>query len=296
MESKEVDTTYHPSYASSDADIVLKSRDGVLFRAHSIILSVASGFFRDMLSLPRAAGLMDSADDAIVMDETTEVLKALLDAIYPNSTTALAESLDFETFRDLMFILTHKYDFNAGEKIAKGIIHDDRLSFKFPPILMFGAMKHIGWDEEARKASTATLKSSLFTDENQAYLRRLQGHCILDLMAFHHRRREAILRALDPPDWLDPSAKCEKHEGGLCFQPIWSAFKQVLLAEVDRVPSGETLKVLEVLPKKILQMLKTTHTRCGDCVPDKSTYTLVWDSFCSNISSVLNDLPQDISS
>ena len=87
----------------------------------------------------------------------------MLDAIYPNSTTILAKTLDFETFRDLMFVLTHKYDLDAGEKIAKGIYFDGRLSFS--PILMFGAMHHIGWDEEARRWGIVVVHHNLFAEE-----------------------------------------------------------------------------------------------------------------------------------
>ena len=294
MESKEVDTTYHPSYASPDADIVLKSRDGVLFRAHSIILSVASGFFRDMLSLPRAADSMDSVDDIVVMDETTDVLKALLDAIYPNSTTVLAESLDFETFRDLMFILTHKYDLDAGEKIARGIYFDERLSFS--PILMFGAMQHIGWVKEAKKASTATLKRSLFAEECRADLRRLPSRSVVDLMSLHQKRKTIIMNYLDSPSGFSVPLKCDEHRGGLRFSLPWLSFKHAVLSELESDPSGECFQNFDFVPKEIVEGLKTQKLACHCYTGENSGFVVkvTPDGFPKCFWDAVKALPKEI--
>ena len=80
-----------PSSASSpfdepsDGDVILKSSDGVLFRAHKVILSLASPFFRDMFSLPQAGSPPDGLANAPVIpfSESSEIIDALLRFIYP---------------------------------------------------------------------------------------------------------------------------------------------------------------------------------------------------------------------
>ena len=44
---------YHPLF-SFDADVVLRSRDGVLFRVPSMTLKMTSSWFRTMFTLPQA--------------------------------------------------------------------------------------------------------------------------------------------------------------------------------------------------------------------------------------------------
>ena len=44
---------YSDSFVGSDADVILRSSDGVKFRAHKLILSHASTVFRDMFEIGR---------------------------------------------------------------------------------------------------------------------------------------------------------------------------------------------------------------------------------------------------
>ncbi|TDL26626.1 hypothetical protein BD410DRAFT_783714 [Rickenella mellea] len=88
---------YHPSYSSPSADIVLLSDDGVKFRVHSAILATASKFFHDMFGMPRSAA--ENHDDALPMSESSEILKTLLDIIYPCDTDPVLPSLSFAFLR-----------------------------------------------------------------------------------------------------------------------------------------------------------------------------------------------------
>ena len=72
---------------TSDGDVVLKSSDGVLFRVHKVILSLASPFFRDMFSLPQSPGTpQDCVGNApiIPFTESSEIIDTLLRAVYPD--------------------------------------------------------------------------------------------------------------------------------------------------------------------------------------------------------------------
>ena len=75
-----------PFDETSDGDVVLKSSDGVLFRAHKVILSLASPFFKDMFSLPQPGSTSDGVGNAPIIPfaELGETIDTLLRFIYPN--------------------------------------------------------------------------------------------------------------------------------------------------------------------------------------------------------------------
>ena len=75
-----------PFDEASDGDVVLKSSDGVLFRVHKVILSLASPFFRDMFSLPQTGTPLDGAGSGpiIPFTESSETIDTLLRVIYPS--------------------------------------------------------------------------------------------------------------------------------------------------------------------------------------------------------------------
>lgn len=75
-----------PFDEASNGDVVLKSSDGVLFRVHRVILSLASPFFGDMFSLPQAVSPQDYSGSGPVIpcSEPGEIIDTLLRFIYPD--------------------------------------------------------------------------------------------------------------------------------------------------------------------------------------------------------------------
>ncbi len=67
-----------------DGDVILRSSDGVDFRVHTLILSLASPFFRDMFSLPQSS--LDI--QTIHIEENEFVLRTLLSWIYSRDTNS----------------------------------------------------------------------------------------------------------------------------------------------------------------------------------------------------------------
>ncbi len=86
-----------PPFNEPTADIIICSSDNVLFRLHRIILSLASDFFKDMLSLPQPGNHSpDISDDScanglpvINVTEPSEVLDRLFRLCYPVDDPAL---------------------------------------------------------------------------------------------------------------------------------------------------------------------------------------------------------------
>ena len=76
-----------PFDETSGGDVVLKSSDGVLFRVHKVILSLASPFFSDMFSLPQTGTPADGPCNngpIIPFTESSETIDTLLRVVYPN--------------------------------------------------------------------------------------------------------------------------------------------------------------------------------------------------------------------
>ncbi len=44
---------YHPAFSFADADVILRSNQGTLYRVYSFTLRTTSGFFATMFSLPQ---------------------------------------------------------------------------------------------------------------------------------------------------------------------------------------------------------------------------------------------------
>ncbi|KZT58384.1 hypothetical protein CALCODRAFT_432812, partial [Calocera cornea HHB12733] len=63
------------------ADVLLRSSDDALFRVHRAMLTVGSGFFRDMLALPQPKTEVE--DIIIAWEEPAAVIDCLLRFAYP---------------------------------------------------------------------------------------------------------------------------------------------------------------------------------------------------------------------
>ncbi|KAI0730801.1 hypothetical protein C8Q76DRAFT_339573 [Earliella scabrosa] len=81
-----------PPFNDSTADITICSSDGVVFRLHRVILSLASDFFKDMLSLPQPAATsyhqgphttQPGGTPIIEVSESSDVLERLFRLCYP---------------------------------------------------------------------------------------------------------------------------------------------------------------------------------------------------------------------
>jgi len=71
-------------YDREDGDVILRSSDGVSYKAHRVILSIASPVFADMFSLPQPPARHQDAPVPVVdLVENSRTLRALLDACYP---------------------------------------------------------------------------------------------------------------------------------------------------------------------------------------------------------------------
>ncbi|KAJ7209591.1 hypothetical protein GGX14DRAFT_452110 [Mycena pura] len=178
---------FHPSFSSSDGDIVLAAKGGNLFfRLHSFVLKTTSSWFRTMLSLPQG----QSALEVIYMDEeegthppyTLDLLLRMVSGL------PLLPVADYDVVDKILFA-AEKYD-------MPGPVSTMRLLVMTPPFLdqpfrLYTVACRYGWEAEARFASTQTLEHCLHDPEVRPLLQRLSTDALLNLYALHHSRKEA---------------------------------------------------------------------------------------------------------
>ncbi|KAI5117144.1 hypothetical protein M0805_000071 [Coniferiporia weirii] len=256
MDEKTARTTpVSPDYAFPDATLVLLSSDGMAFKVHTIVLQLGSKFFETMTSLPQKGPVdaENSEDNAIHLAEDKELLKALLDIIYPGRHPSDIASSSFAT---QLAAAGEKYDMPDVAAFIRNEI--SKSTFPGSALDAYVLACRFGWMEEARTVSSRTLNVDLRSDTSRQLLKQLDGSSLLKLLDLHRRRRELVLEALNLEyntpslevqagrklSWpaLTPahSAKgCQYFEHNKTF---WTALKYYVSEELEVNALGDTLR------------------------------------------------------
>lgn len=194
---------FHPEFSFPDADVILQSTEGTLYRIHSYTLCTTSGFFNTMFSLPqpRCKETHDhnhsslGEPDEIPIYESDFVLERLLRLLCSIPIPS------WESFDDVDRVLT------AAEKWdTPGPIASIRAALTCPeflasdPLRLYILAKHFEWKEEAKLAATQTLRLDLHDPIYASTLERLSSKDLLSLLNLHRKRRDMFKKLLDSPE------------------------------------------------------------------------------------------------
>ncbi|KAK0185340.1 hypothetical protein F5146DRAFT_1144540 [Armillaria mellea] len=152
MASQDLPDTYHPTFNTPNADAVLSSLDGTLYRLPSSVLRRATTFFASR------SFAFEPNSNPIPIHENDVVLERLLRII-----SGLA-ILPWRTFDDLEGVLS----------LAE----------------TWGARGAVDVEEEAELASKHTLSLSLHEEQHEEALRRISTRSLVKLFKFHRKRRD----------------------------------------------------------------------------------------------------------
>ncbi|KAH9993493.1 hypothetical protein BJV74DRAFT_833070 [Russula compacta] len=285
---------FHPLF-SFEADVILGSRDGMLFRVPSMTLKMTSSWFRTMFTLPqgsppahsrslnsnqqRDGTTTPSASDTeiISLDEDARTLEPLLRMICGLE----IPTLDTWDAVEPVLYAAEKYDMPGPASIIRALLRTP--AFAGAPIRLYAAACHFGWAEDARAASTRSLTLNLFTPEHRP---RSSLH--------HTRRAQFRARLAEPPFLTDVllrdanAARCTR-----CREPIsygeWRELRYMMLNELERRPAGDTVVAgLEDWPTaQACWSAKCKKTICGSAVYDKTLTSKA-------IKDVLDSLPNAV--
>lgn len=292
---------YHPLF-TFDADVVLGSRDGVLFSVPSMTLKMTSAWFRTMFTLPQGSPpsssrsrngtqrtAADSDTEIIGLDEDASTLEALFRMICGLE----IPTLDTWDAVEPVLYAAEKYDMPGPASIVRALLRTP--TFVDAPLRLYAAACHFGWAEDARAASTRSLTLNLYDPVHRPSLLRLRTADLLALYSLHHERRMKFrARIVEAPFLTDSqlsdttSSRCSR-----CRDPIsyfeWRELRHMMLAELELRPAGDTvLSGLDEWPTALAcWSAKCKKVSCSSPVYDKALSSKA-------IKDVLDALPNAV--
>ncbi|KZT74690.1 hypothetical protein DAEQUDRAFT_807030 [Daedalea quercina L-15889] len=222
---------YHPEYPSSpDMDITLRSNDGTLFGASSLLLKLTWGFFKTMFSLPKESP-SSSSTEPITMQESTEVIAGLLNLSFRLGMPPLDSIDTLET----LLRAADKYEVTSAAVMIRSVLTSPVLEAS--PARIYGIAYEHGWYKEAAWASSKTLTLDLCSPEAVSDLSRIDGSAIMKLMTLHRNRRDLFRERLDDID-LFPYATTTQLVCHSCEEDVdnspWQVMKYTLVSQMER--------------------------------------------------------------
>ncbi|KDQ33704.1 hypothetical protein PLEOSDRAFT_1087921 [Pleurotus ostreatus PC15] len=233
--------TYHPAFASPEANVVLRSAEGTLYRVPSFVLVNTTEFFRNGIS-PHATGTAGN-DVLIPVNEKDAILERLLRMLCGLSTSR------WQGYDEVEGVLKLAEEWNTPGPLAAIRAAITTPLFLASPLRLFAVATHFGWEEEAKLASRYTLALSLYDEEHQELLQRLPSKDVLALLGLHRKRRDEFKRLLDTETVFDAGnsdPRFCRECGERLDNHTWRELKIRMFMEMDRRPLGDIVGGLDM--------------------------------------------------
>ncbi|GJJ07282.1 hypothetical protein Clacol_001482 [Clathrus columnatus] len=243
--------SYSPEFSSSEADIVLQSCDGILFKVFGRILMEASPVFRDMMSIPNPSGELPRP---LVLDEDAATLELGLKFLYPIPNPRITS---FDVMKDVLK-MADKYFLDCILHALKALLVAPPFIDK-APLRVYALACTYGFHEEAKIASRHCLKMDILQEaELHEELSMISGRDLLRLIKLHQTRAAAILGILNGSS---PS-RCDGNGAyNVSGVPLWwLEFKTQAKEELQKRPLGDT-----IFQGKFLAACVNKSTGCPSC-------------------------------
>jgi hypothetical protein len=267
---------FHPDFKTSSAneDVLLRSSDGIHFRIPSVIIRTASGFFRSTLGLPQGSSessLPAQESITIPMPEPASVVETICRILTFHPIDPTTSFPDYKSLTDLLYA-AEKYELHSVSSLIRATITAPR--FLEDPLRLYSLSCRYNWDAERQEAARRTLDLDFTEKRHEEALRSLDS-CkdLLSLLQLRWKRKSKFRDALDSDSFIASKnpAKCIRCNG--IYQPIaWREFKWILLNEIERVPSGKTIKTPGYFDKPdIVAVFQTKCLHCNRLCMEKDT-------------------------
>lgn len=285
-------TDVHPDYNDEDADLLIASGDGQKFRVHSHIMTRASGVFKTMINMgPEQA----SPNEAIKLPEDREIIKGLLDIIYPDK-PPLSSIPDFARFKDLCY---------AAEKYEMiGVLSTLRLVLQsvgkcYPTLPAYALAARYEWKDELRWLSTKSLSINLFSPEWMADIRGIPSDKLMELMCLHRERRDLMVASVKYNQtqrlsirWADATSDKKGCPHFQTYVHRLTVLEHPILEEMERHPDGSTIRESKFWDRAEFKRIWSAKCKiCGGVARpliDKNKLRL-------QVMKILDELPNSIS-
>ncbi|KAL5531156.1 hypothetical protein ACEPAG_4032 [Sanghuangporus baumii] len=304
QQDPEPEAEVHPDYNDHESDLTLVSGDGRHFRVHSLIMKLASDVFKTMIGVAPVQG---SSEESISVQENGDIIKDLLDVIYPNKLPFRYASPTFEHFRQVCYA-AEKYEMPGVLQVMQLFLRT--MIENVPPLLAFALAAHYEWPEELRLISTATLKLDLYCPQSIEDLHFIPTHWLLKLMELHRSRRKLLVASLD---WKNSQVTMSPYsiaQSSVTLDCIycndisnhfsasqWGVLKLQISEEMERKSDGSSIREESFWLRAEFEDL--WHMTCDECHETDETYsdsTSVIDQhkLKTQVIRVLDSLPKTI--
>lgn len=265
----------------ANADIILRSSDDVDFRAHKLILSMASPVFESMFPFPHPAASAEDNQDGLPivrLAEKCRTLDSLLRICYPTPDPEL------DDFEDIAAVLgaAKKYDMEAGSAFAlKELMRLEIL--EKDPFSVFLVTHRLKLRTETLAAAKAMLRHAhpIPTHGNEVPegLHDMPATVLFQLVQYLERCKQQALRLSRDHEWWDDNrtllyAPCTRCEPALdsCNGPIYlenyeldvrsvqAALNQVVTRMACRSPALQAAFL-----RRILLLVDEKSVSCTTC-------------------------------
>jgi len=200
-----------------DADIILRSSDGVQFRVRKSLLSQASPVFSDMFSVPQPNSSLDS-DAPVDLSESSKTIKLTLVLADSPPTSLLIDSLS-----DIANLLqaADKYDIKTIRDHSIYSLNQPKFLEK-EPLRVYAIASRYGAHDAAALAARHTLRYSLVHAEYFPELEMVDGGTIYRILGYRNQCTAAALEVATKHTWIRnlyvffncPQVKVESGEFG----------------------------------------------------------------------------------
>ncbi|KAG9047668.1 hypothetical protein FS837_001744 [Tulasnella sp. UAMH 9824] len=205
-------TTYGPApfHADGRGDVILRSSDGVHYKALKAILALASPVFDDMFEIPQGPDAQRSGEIPVIdVSESSSVLLSMLKLFYPAPVVEI-------TSYSVAFGLIQAFDkYLVPAKGLYPFLKDflTETAVQKSPLESYALAWRLGWREKAELASRYLYERKLTEPELQAYLLSHAGDvgALTALWDLRLRREQALGRFLQ--DLPLATYRCTNHTG-----------------------------------------------------------------------------------
>ncbi|KAH7098697.1 hypothetical protein BKA62DRAFT_712067 [Auriculariales sp. MPI-PUGE-AT-0066] len=181
----------HPRFASPDADFVIRSSDGTLFRVHKANLGAHSAIFKDMFIL--GSGNASPDEEPIQLSESAAVLELLLPMFYPAEDCRSPVEFATSTESDILacYEATGKYQMWLGSLALRSFV---KPVLKTNPFALINLAHRNNDAILVKKAVKATLEFDILSDLPKH--RESTGMLWPDLLEYHLSYQRDVVRAV----------------------------------------------------------------------------------------------------
>ena len=265
-------------FENPEADLIIRSADGVEFRVFRRILSEASPFFGAMLSLPQPPSDLAITAPVIDVSEDSKIFGTLLQLVYPFADPSISTLDEISS----LLAVAVKYDMiRAIETLRRLLVGPNFLEES--PTRVYAIACRFDLEEESRIASRYTLRVNVLDcplSEDLKYITAYSYHRLLDL---HRKRGEAAQELLK----MDETLKCiqcsSSHYGGFCPPRWWTDFELRARKELKARPTTDVIFTLEFLSRS----MNTGCQRCPSSILDSFSYF-------NRLRKEIDDLPSTV--